>query len=857
MEEAPETNSRQWEQRARQLTQERPWIPMLAGAVIALSLILIWSMAVPDSFTTLFDSLESTDVEQSRIDTSLPAPQGDLALTQTFIPRHNGLSEVEIILLRYGEPVAGESAQLWLQLFDERGDLVAEESFPTASISHNQVVRLSFAPQGGSKGQQYTLRLAGTPDNQVSSWAYTLDVYGDGELSQIGAQAGADTPFAAQDLRFLTRYQLTWLDALSNVGETFFYEGLIFLLALLVIPLPGVILLLAEHAYRVRHVSGVGDNPSRAWDPAAWWGAAFALGVAAWPILWSLVTLVWARWSGWLLALAVLAGWLCAAVYWRRQRRVRRDAANMPGIQVAWPPITSAWRWDHLLLLGIILLGLAVRLVAVRDTPVLPWVDASRHGLITAVMAQNGQTITDYAPYLPVDRFPYHFGFHTLSGALLMLSDWPLERLLLYLGQFLNALVPLTMFAAVWLLVRRRGAGYLAAFLVALPFFFPAYYTTWGRLTQLTAVLLLPVLLAFTWQLVRGRETWIDRWWLVGILAAGLFLIHFRVLVYYLPFPLLVLLVSRFRRTRWLLAAAVLAVILVLPRIFSLLGDTDPVQRLSRTIPAYNDFPTNYLTTGWEQAFLVLAALALLLTFVAAFRRQTWVVLPLVLIGWVASLFALLSLDRLGLPVPSLVNLNSMYIMLFVPLAIFLAVVFDQVWQWLNKQQGSLRLVGYVLTGAMLAAMLVFGVRRQANMLNLQTLLVHPEDIVGLNWLDKNLPDDTLIAVNSWRWLGETWAGSDGGAWILPLTGRSVTTPPIDHIYNPDLFQDVREFNQAASAVSDWSDPAQAEWLREQGVSHIYVGKRGGFFDPAKLVSNPQMELLFDNSGVYIVAVGE
>ena len=125
--------------------------------------------------------------------------------------------------------------------------------------------------------------------------------------------------------------------------------------------------------------------------------------------------------------------------------------------------------------------------------------------LITAVMAQNGQTISDYMPYLPVDRFPYHFGFHTLSSSLLLLSDWPLERLLLYLGQWLNALVPLTMFAAVWLLVRQRRAGYLAAFLVALPFFFPAYYTTWGRLTQLTAVLLLPVLLAFTWQLVRGR----------------------------------------------------------------------------------------------------------------------------------------------------------------------------------------------------------------------------------------------------------------------------------------------------------------------------------------------------------------
>ena len=207
--------------------------------------------------------------------------------------------------------------------------------------------------------------------------------------------------------------------------------------------------------------------------------------------------------------------------------------------------------------------------------------------------------------------------------------------------------------------------------------------------------------------------------------------------------------------------------------------------------------------------------------------------------------------------VPSVVNLNSMYIMLFIPLAIFLSVVFAQIWQRLNQQNWQVRFVAYLLTGAFLAAMLVFGVRRQVNMLNLQTLLVQPEDIVGLRWLDENLPQDSLVAVNSWRWLGETWAGSDGGAWILPLTGRAVTTPPIDHIYNPDLFAQVREFNQAASNVSDWSNPEQAAWLRDQGVSHIYVGKRGGFFDPAKLAANPDIKLLFDRSGVFIFAVGE
>jgi hypothetical protein len=93
--------------------------------------------------------------------------------------------------------------------------------------------------------------------------------------------------------------------------------------------------------------------------------------------------------------------------------------------------------------------------------------------------------------------------------------------------------VPLTVYAAVWLLVRQRGAALLAAFLVALPFFFPAYYATWGRLTQLTAVLILPILLAATWRVPFGGWDGRRGWWLVGLLVAGLCLIHFRV------FPLL------------------------------------------------------------------------------------------------------------------------------------------------------------------------------------------------------------------------------------------------------------------------------------------------------------------------------
>ena len=118
-----------------------------------------------------------------------------------------------------------------------------------------------------------------------------------------------------------------------------------------------------------------------------------------------------------------------------------------------------------------------------------------------------------------------------------------------------------------------------------------------------------------------------------------------------------------------------------------------------------------------------------------------------------------------------------------------------------------------------------------------------------------NLPPDARVAVNAWQWLGVTWAGSDGGAWIVPLTRREATTPPVDHIYDAGLFEQVRAFNEAAMARDDWSGPAAADWLREQGVTHVYAGQRGGPLDPAELSRNPGLSLLFQSEGTFVFAV--
>ncbi len=822
------------------------WAPLLLGAGLFLGwLLLLKGRGLPSSVTAVSQPIIATDLNQQRADTVLPLPQGGLTIQQTFVPRWDGLREIELVLARPGEK-KDEGGRFTLKLFDDADNLIAEQELATATLTHNQTYTLRFPPQRRAAGRRYTLQFSGSADNPVSVWGYSLDVVGRGELVvNGGALATAVPATTAQDLRLVARTQLTWADAFISLGTMLWKDGPIMLLALFFLPMPGALLLLAaENFNRKERQERRGIVKNLRLNPLVWWGAALALGTAVWPLLWLGLTLLGGRWRGWSLWLLFTLGWLVILFLWRSDK-ARDNAA---------PPRS---RFSALPFLLLLLLILATRLLAVRDLSFPPWVDASRHGLITAVMTHSGQLPGSYEPYLPVSDAPYHYGFHTLSAGLALMTGWPLNRLLLFLGQLINGLIPLTVYTAVILMTRRQRAGLLAAFLVGLPFFLPGYYVTWGRLTQLTAMLVMPILLALTWLLVRGSLAWRRAWWLVALLAAGLFLIHLRVFLFFLPFVAIVWLVSWGRNGRYLSLASGAALILVSPRLWQLLLAANPTQLTGNPIPNYNDFPINYVQTGWEQQYWQLAGIALLPVLVAGLRRRSWSWLPLILTGWGASLVILLAGERVGLPSLALANLNSLYITLFLPLAIFLGVAGDQFWRWLRRQNHRLQWPIQIIIGGVLTAVFLFGVRQQISILNPQTLLAQRADVAGLEWAARNVPETAVIAVSSWKWLGETWAASDGGAWIVPLTGRAATTPPIDHIYNSDLFQFVRHFNETATAVADWSDPIQADWLRAQGVTHIFIGARGGFFDPAVLARNPQMEMAYGRDGVFVFKIND
>jgi hypothetical protein len=70
--------------------------------------------------------------------------------------------------------------------------------------------------------------------------------------------------------------------------------------------------------------------------------------------------------------------------------------------------------------------------------------------------------------------------------------------------------------------------------------------------------------------------------------------------------------------------------------------------------------------------------------------------------------------------------------------------------------------------------------------------------------------------------------------------------------YDPILAVSVADFNKTAESWGSWADPVIVDQLRAQGVTHVFIGARGGFIDPAELAQNPEMEMLYGRDGTFV-----
>jgi hypothetical protein len=151
---------------------------------------------------------------------------------------------------------------------------------------------------------------------------------------------------------------------------------------------------------------------------------------------------------------------------------------------------------------------------------------------------------------------------------------------------------------------------------------------------------------------------------------------------------------------------------------------------------------------------------------------------------------------------------------------------------------------------------LVMGVVNQITILNPETLLATAADREALDWVAHHTPSNAVFAVNSWNWQNNIWAGSDGGAWLWPLTGRRSTLPPIGYVYQPLAQRTTTSaLNEQLMQIRAGEDPATLALWHAAGITHIFIGARGGELRPEYFAHQPHYELLYTNGAAWVFAV--
>jgi len=532
---------------------------------------------------------------------------------------------------------------------------------------------------------------------------------------------------------------------------------------------------------------------------------------------------------------------------------------------------TPTWLWISYA--GLFSLILLTRALHIRGIAAPLWVDSVHHTLLVRIIGETGRIPLSLEPYQPVSNLPYHWGYHTVAAAWRGVSGLPLVESVLWSGQVLNALIMPTMYALGAYLLRSPRAGLLAAGCAGLVSLLPAYYVTWGRYTQLTGLLVLAVLLLVTTMLLeRPRISW-RLLVVVSLLVAGLFLIHYRVLIFYAAFllPYSVLLVARRPRQAGaiVLRGAMLGgllLVLVAPWAWLLVRRiVVPLASVPRSLAStdsYNSFDWNLLLAGNNRALLIMAGIG------GAVALLQWRWRTLALAGWIGTMLLIANPQSLGLPPAWLINNHAVIITLFMPLSLLVAHAVNTVLVFINQfiigrwsvVGGRWSVVGGRWSFNFILQLGAFGLFVWAawdmrSVINTQTILATHADMRAINWVATNTPADSRFLTNTTPWLNSAPRGTDGGYWLLPLAQRFTTTPTA--LYEYGTLGDKQHINEVNRRVAGLNGDRATlhDLVRSEAIDYVYVGPNGGPISAQLVRDDPLFVPVYEQDGVLIMAV--
>jgi len=783
-------------------------------------------------FSILFSgcaTLSDPEASQIHSDATIAHVTRNQNIGQSFISRRGNLNGVNL-WLKPGSP-SGELI-LEIRYSPEDKNPLVNQQLAVGEINSAGKTIVRFPPLSDQPEQEYILSLS-SENGDVEVLGRDEDIYPYGNAF-INSQP------LEKDIAFELTYEYN-LNSLLNDG--------IGIRSRLIMALPlGITLLMP--GLLVLESTSIGTR----YDLGEKIALALGLSLAVIPLLMMWTTVVGLSWNKNILRIFAIVGMIILFV--QIARRVVKSKPRLSRV----PRFSSEGNLFIILIFGI---ALIVRLIMIRDLSAPAWVDSVHHALITRSILEQGEFPASYAPHLPAEIGRYHPGFHGVLATFIWLSGLDIPEAMLLFGQVLNALTVFSVYSLTITLTDNRKAGLFAALITGLFTPMPAYYTSWGRYTQLSGLLVLPVGLKWIRTSLQNEDLRVSA--SLGILTiAGLSLLHYRVLLFF-GFLVLSYWISHHIAQRenyelgWskglirimliAIGSGLLASPWLIPTILELIIPKAPL--FGQGQPSeFSNITWQYLKPAWGKQSMVLGGLGLLL---GIFKRKAFV---LTMILWVALMFTSANTGPLGIPLPPFVNNNSVEISLFLPISILGGYAFSQIMD-VFTMTFSARWYRLIYRSFLLGGILLSFVAAQQLMpiLNPVTFLFRQGDRTALSWIKDNIPTEETILINPAAWGYGLYMGNDGGFWIAPLTGRKTLPPPV--LYGLGNRQYVEQVNQIIQSVQSNKRDSQTLWaiLDSNKIKYVYLGARGGILSSEMLNQSPYFKKIYNQSGVWIFEV--
>jgi hypothetical protein len=532
----------------------------------------------------------------------------------------------------------------------------------------------------------------------------------------------------------------------------------------------------------------------------------FSLGTAGWILPLCLVSGLWLAWGniqgsavGILPLLFLLA--ILAIVLFLRARKEPTQGSN-------------AVLWSLIVMFGVFLF---LRLAFVSKVIIPLYFDSAQHYFIIKNLIRSVASEASSFLGWPTGAY-YHVGFHLLTAFTASVLRADSMDTILILGQMIVAAIPLSIFPVVRQETQSNRGALFSVLLAAFGWYMPAYAVNWGKYPALTSLPLLTFVISLAYLSLRYKDVLSRRryLWLIAILLLGILITgmsHSRSLVVLGIISLAGVTVRGWEtRSKWLrftsffilIAGLVLVIVFIRTRdVFGLLFDP-----------------------YWEKGLFV-TVVVLFLTVFAQWHYPK--------LTFASLLVTLLLLGSLLVPVsvPGYGNLTLLdrpfvEMILYLPLSLLggagLAGLEKSLQQlaarWPAKRFWFAPYLSIVFIGILLVNAFANYSLYPAGCCS----IVGRDDLVAIDWMDKNLPPRARILISSTELhvldsnAPQGSAGSDAGAWITPLTDRITIPLPYQ---------------------ADFSQPGIFATLCQVRADYIYVGEAGATFNNGLLSAHP------------------